>query len=388
MDEYRGREPGWRLVTQNLLISGAYLERGTEIDWGAIRDLSALINVYCLYDKMVVLGRGSTKGIGKLDSEILDLIQEDGLIQPAEIDEKSAAKVAKVASRHLRVFLDEEREDIFEPIARSALSADNAWYSLCAIPDGWDNIEAGRDWLKKYPSRKTLLEELERESHASRGTTFLVRSFLYLAYAIEKRLVLTPDSARALVLGEIAKKGTELRERVLLALQEGWKVRQSLLDDEEVENNTTPLAAVVFERAYPDRRRIVPEMRNLRDELAPFRNRLRPVEEKLLYGTGPKPTKAEEKWSGVIEEIGRAFGKEPYIVRTKAVLDLSTSAAKVIDEPKSYESLVSLLVKQPVEMLQRFLARRPAIELHDLIGSLPATEAVRLSAYRLFGVST
>jgi hypothetical protein len=46
----------------------------------------------------------------------------------------------------------------------------------------------------------------------------------------------------------------------------------------------SPLAAVVFGRAKPDRKRIIPELKMMRDELGALRKRLRDAEQKIFFG--------------------------------------------------------------------------------------------------------
>jgi hypothetical protein len=48
---------GRRLITQNLLVSAASHELHGKASWQSIHDLSILIETFCLYDEIVVLGR-------------------------------------------------------------------------------------------------------------------------------------------------------------------------------------------------------------------------------------------------------------------------------------------------------------------------------------------
>lgn len=49
--------PTARLVIQNLIFSAASAERRKQADWKQIRDLASLIDIFCLYDEIHVLGR-------------------------------------------------------------------------------------------------------------------------------------------------------------------------------------------------------------------------------------------------------------------------------------------------------------------------------------------
>jgi hypothetical protein len=44
-----------RLITQNLLASAAAYERSDRTTWSSIQDLCAFIDLFCLYDNVLVL---------------------------------------------------------------------------------------------------------------------------------------------------------------------------------------------------------------------------------------------------------------------------------------------------------------------------------------------
>jgi hypothetical protein len=57
-EEYRPEQsPGVRLVTQNLLTSAAQYEWRERLTREFLDDLSTLICIFCMYDKIKVLGR-------------------------------------------------------------------------------------------------------------------------------------------------------------------------------------------------------------------------------------------------------------------------------------------------------------------------------------------
>jgi hypothetical protein len=65
---------------------------------------------------------------------------------------------------------------------------------------------SGEDWLRTVPSHADIVRQLEKEADYHRASTFVVRSFLYLAYADVYEVVFTPDSVRAKPLGTIIKQ--------------------------------------------------------------------------------------------------------------------------------------------------------------------------------------
>jgi len=65
------RKPGHRLITQNLLISGATFEREKQVSISSLQDLSVLIDLFCLYDRAVVISRNSWTPFRELKSELI-----------------------------------------------------------------------------------------------------------------------------------------------------------------------------------------------------------------------------------------------------------------------------------------------------------------------------
>jgi hypothetical protein len=239
------------------------------------------------------------------------------------------------------------------------------------------------EWLRTTP-RQDILQQLSRERDYTRGTTFVVRSFLYVAYADVARLVFTPDVSREPVVESVVEAERDLRERLLQALDTSWQ-RFPRIGDSDLKRNISLLAAVVFERAKPDRTRIVPVMKELREQLAPLRQRLRRAEDVILNGQGDDPINAEVAWNQAIKELQRSFGAEPHLVSTEKILSFGEHVGDLADEPQSPKAWMAMLLGLPFEIVKRLVYRRPAVELHRLRRDRPAVERLRQTALSLFG---
>ena len=144
-------------------------------------------------------------------------------------------------------------------------------------------MTTGREWLQTLPSGTDIVEQLAREENAHRPTTFLVRTFLYLAHADAHQIPLTPDTSRVPVLETTVRTERNLRQQLLKKLNE--QSQAGLLTDDfrdvELTRQITTLASIVFERAQPKATNIPKEMQRLRKELAPIRARIARLRGKL-----------------------------------------------------------------------------------------------------------
>jgi len=269
-----------RLVTQNLLVSAAAADADGTPRWAAVQDLAALIDLCCLYDRIVVLGREVNAAL-ELGSPVLDLIAASSLLRIDFPHVGYEEAIADSAKRHLLTYLGEKDLGDFDGLIRFALMPDRATYGLCYAPDGMIEVEEGDAWLRTTPRNKDLLQQLKREDGVARSTTFLVRSFLYVAYADLTGLVFVPDSARVGLVGDLATTeqgvGSSLLKAMTSASAEVFGAAPFHL------TRLSPLAAVVFERAK-GRSQIAEEVERLRNELAPLRKRLNKAEQIWRFG--------------------------------------------------------------------------------------------------------
>jgi hypothetical protein len=194
-----------RLITQNLLFSAALFEHDDHLDWSALRDLSIFIDLFCLYDEATIIGRASDPSAYRGYSDFFGLLDDTRFVKVDRVDSEAARKVTQSARKHLLTFLRDEHGEQFDQLLEFALHPSAADYALSYRPDGREDVHLGDEWLRTTPSRRDVLEQLkaEADSDITRGTTFLVRTFLYYAYADTNAIAFTPDSARTPVLKSI-----------------------------------------------------------------------------------------------------------------------------------------------------------------------------------------
>jgi len=265
------------------------------------------------------------------------------------------------------------------------LSPSEAEYGIHYRADGVEEIQLGREWLYTVPNRASLLRQLGREEDVARGTTFLVRTFLFdLAYADVAKLTFTPDAVRCPVLDNILKDEDEfLRQALMSKLQSAWE-HYPTSGYRELRRTVSPFAAIVFERAK-NRSEIASQMEILRKELAPLREKVHKLEEKALWGSRDEAVDAERKWEQVLTEIETNFGTDPHLVSIKRAIAFGESIGEIIDKPTSWKNWLSSLTNLPLEIAARLVSQRPAIEIHRLRSKLPSPGRLAKSVERLFG---
>lgn len=371
-------KPSDRLTTQNLVISAGFAEQANTPDWASIQDLATLIDLFCMYDSVSILGR---PGQG-FHSRLGEVLISSGFLQTANPDANMAKAVSETAKRHLLAYLGEETGDAFDGLLQYALSA-SAFHNLYDSPDRGHEVDQGVEWLRTTPTKSDVLEQLRREASVGRATTFVVRSFLYLAFGDLNGLVFVPDAVRTSVVKQVVVGEQELRARLVQAVSQA--ASPLMVPGGISFSRLSPLAAVVFERAQPDKRRIAAEMDLLRAELAPLRTRLRKAEHAIFYGKGAEVADAARKWKAVSDELRQSFGEEPHLVSLDGFLDFGKDLGKVATDPKKPSAWTKSLLGLPVNVIRRVLLRRKAVELHQLRREVPAAGKLQNSIERLFG---
>jgi hypothetical protein len=369
-----------RLTTQNLVISACVATDSHAVDWPAIHDLSTLIDLYCMYDSATVLGRPDSH---ILPLQLTRLLLSDGFLNIENPVDDISDELSAAARSHLRAFVGDDDDPAMEDLLRIALAPTEMNYGLRAQPDRSHEVAEGEVWLKAGPTRSQLLKRLASETGIARSTTFVVRSFVYLAYGDVTGRVFVPDVVREPVVAAVATTEGDVRAKLLETIAANATPRMS--GGLGNLSRVAPLAAVVFERAQPDRRRIVHELRALREELAPLRARLAKAEQSILYGVGVTPVDALNEWKAISIELKRSFGDDPHLVSLRQIFSFGNSGAKAIDEPLKAGSWMSLLLGMPYAVAERTILRRKAVELHRLHREIPAAGRLRESIRALFG---
>jgi hypothetical protein len=371
---------GARLLTQNLLVSASSCEGTGALRWDAIHDLCVLIDLFCLYDELRILGRQAYSMYPRADSDFWIAI--DNVVK--RDDAQADHRIIEAACGHLGAYLGQaEDTEVFEPLFTDLLTPDSVTRSFSYHPDTEQDVAMGREWLQTLPPGTDVVEQLAREKDIHRPATFLVRTFLYLAYADAHRIPLTPDTARVPVLEGAKRRERNLRSQLLTKLNEQSR-EGSLTDDFGDLERVTPLASVVFERAWQHETSIPDEMRKLRDDLSRFRARIAESEKRLLWGNRKDELKASQNWQDIFAEIERDLGKGESLLKLSSLLGFAEGAVGAYAKPEDVKSWFKL-VDLPREIIQRISARRSVIELHHLGDEMPSSGRLRWLVDRLFG---
>ncbi len=91
---------------------------------------------------------------------------------------------------------------------------------------------------------------------------------------------------------------------------------------------------------------------------------------------------AEKQWLEALTEIEKSYGQSPHLIDLQSGLGLIPKTGDLIEKPQSLAAWFAELAMLPI---QRFLARRPAAEIHRLRSELPAAGRLAMSVERLFG---
>ena len=377
------RQPSTRLITQNMLGSAALFEQKQGMSWDSIQDLSAFIDLFCLYDHVIVLGRGADYALNNWGSELFELLRDENFVQIHYPKSSNIESILSSASKHLLAFLGPMDAAGFLDLLNYTLTADEAFYCLSHMPDGKDAIDAGALWLKTAPEKTDLVKQLKTELEFSRGTAFLVRTFLYLAFSEVTETAFTADAVRSPVLETVLNSDEQFRGKLLSGLKASF---EELPGSKKTLKRTSPFASIVFKRAGKNKAKIVKEMANLRAELNTVRRQLRDIEDRALHETDKDARKSAQEWNDVVDELVLSY-EAPSALQVFKMYTTSfhKSLAGVIDKPYSLEKWTNTL--QSAAHVKRILSTRmTTIDLHRLLlqGSL-GSGALLASIHGLFG---
>jgi len=379
---------GTKLTTQNLLTSAAVYETRHPSDWSSIQDLCVPINLFCLYDNVLVLGREASLHVllRQNRSSIYEVLDDQKFVQvDAVVDKEMAKKVSSAARSHLRSVLPAEADiNKYDNLLSQALRADEVAFGLTRKPDRGEDYLTIREWEKRPPSDRAFLAKLENGHNAQRSMTFMARTFLYVGYMNVRRLAFVPDTTRVPLVDMISKREDDLRGSLLKVLQKSNK-EQPQTQPDEIWDTITPLAAIVLNGART-RDGIARQMADLRYEMTDLRARLRQLEEATLGNeTRTEEKAALRKWHEINKEISRSFGEGGSLLTRKNVFDFGAPALKTGLDPANPANWLKLMAALPFEALGRLINRRPVVELIRLKNDIPGTGSIKKNIKRLFG---
>lgn len=314
-------KPHQRLITINLLVSAAIYETSEAMNSVALENLCHAIDIFCLFDNAIVLGRG---GIPRdWQSDFLDAFEEEKFLSPVDPTPVAVNRIVRTASAHLAPALDISDPESYLDLFRHAWKTET--FHTIRTPD---QAPRTHEWT-------ALLQE-ERE-RSSRMSTFVARSFLYLACADELGFAFTPDVQRNQILTYAADREEVFRGKILQVLSQKYKDFFGGYGDPKLQGKVSPCAAIVFQQAKGKKRSIPWEMKRLRQELALVRARLRILEQEIRSNQSDpyKQREALEKWNGIVDELARSYLQSPWNVSTgkavRSLLSLTSPLLKVVD---------------------------------------------------------
>jgi hypothetical protein len=380
---------GIKLTTQNLFTSAAFYETREPLDWSSIQDLCVLINLFCLYDNVLVLGRDASPRslLQQNRSSIYEVLDDQEFVQVDAVgDKEMAKKVSSAARSHLRSVLPAGANiNKYDELLSGALRPDEVYYGLTWKPDrsNKDNQNI-REWENHPPSDRAFLAKLKNGNEMQRSRTFMARTFLYLGYMNVRELAFVPDTTRAPLVDMISKREDDLRGSLLEVLQNSNKEQRQTQPD-EIWDTITPLAAIVLHGART-RDAIARQMADLRDQMTDMRVRLRKLEEAALgVETRTEEKAALRKWHEINKEISRSFGEGGSLLTRKNVFDFGAPALEAGLDPTNPAKWLKLMAALPFEALGRLINRRPVGALIGIKNDIPGTGAMKKDIKRLFG---
>lgn len=374
-----------RVITQNLVLTATQAETQTQVGSNAVRDLSTLINLVALYDQVFVLGRGAEFYNNTFHSDLLSYLISANIVRTQPLDQNDSAKIGEIAHGHLAFYLGQQSVEEFDDVLRFALSPKEALSGLTYVPDTVEDVRIGDSWLRTVPKDADILQMLRAKENISRGGTFLMRTFLYLAYSDFFKVPFTSDSARTTVVSTVLKKEDDFfRSKILKTLQKEFENYSSSSVDGPSQM-VSPFAAVVFDRCNGNRSRLVKEIQRIRDELRPTRERLREIEWDSYWVNWTEHLKAKNKIKDVLSEIHEHFGSHPGLISWKRGISFAEEAGGIIESPTSPTAWVKTFLSLPAHVARRLISRRPIAEIHSLQQAIPGPRALDKTIHDLFG---
>jgi len=366
-----------RLVTQNLLASAARFEQPGKPEPGTIDDLSTFIDLYCLYDKLVLMRDPSSEHLLDAHSSLFTLLKKNKTIIQEDIPSEVSKVIRKDAEQRLRIFLWGEDSDETEDWLADFMDPENIKRQMkqwSLHPEKKEHFSIGRKWLKNVPSYKDLLGQLQDENER-RSTFFVARTFFYLAFANLTKYTFTPDAARSAVAVPVLTRERLFIDELLNTLKSDYKPHAVY---PELEAMISPLSVIVYERAAR-KETIISEVEALREELASTREAIQSLEDEALNKGEKQKQKALKKWKGILAEVHSNFKGVGLRITREQALNLGEAALE-IPNPKSLLKPINVTW----EFIERIVKRGPVIEIHKLVPQLGSTDRVERAIKRLF----
>lgn len=367
----------WRLVTQNLLASAECFERTGNPEPTTIADLSTFIDLYCLYDKLVLMKDPSSEQLLDSTGQIFTLLKKSKTIIQEELSDEVSTHVVNDAESRLSVFLRGEDSKRITGFLGEFINPSNVKQQAQRWPHDPENAEHfsfGKEWLLNAPSYRDLLGQLGDE-HTRRSAFFVARTFFYLAFANIRKYTFAPDAARAAIIAPVLTKEKQFIQELIELLKTSYKPHGMY---PELESLISPLSVIVYERAAR-KDTILSEAEALREELRSTRDAIYDLEDGALSKGQNQSQKATKKWQEILGEIDKSLKGVGLMISRDQALDLGEAVTEVTN-PKSWFKPLRI----PIDVIYRMCNRGPVVQIHKLIPQLGGTDRVQRAVKRLF----
>jgi hypothetical protein len=223
----------------------------------------------------------------------------------------------------------------------------------------------------------------------------VARTFLYLAYADQLQLTLTPDVQRNDLLTHLADQEGIFRGMVLQKIQKKYDKSFQGYGDQKLQGKVSPCAAIVFERAGGMKRNIPYEMIRLRKELTSTRETLHGLEQDILsQHDQAKAQAAFNKWNDALVALEETYLSPSFryasagrkLQTSLSMAPLATDVIAIGAQPNDPTKWTQAFLDLPFDKLKLFLGRRTLLDLYHVLQP-PSLLRLRPLLVQLFGES-
>jgi hypothetical protein len=141
------------------LLSARLFEENQPMTWASIEDLVQFIDIFCLYDHLIVLGRPSLGNVTDENSDFVPMVRSSSILEVAEAtwsEDPRARHMSTIAQRYLALLMGIPEKEVPDGFFETALSVQSAlryWESPeTADPDTEFDLQQGRDALTELLS--------------------------------------------------------------------------------------------------------------------------------------------------------------------------------------------------------------------------------------------
>ena len=361
-----------RLTTWNLFFSAGSYERGEPFSYTALSDLCTLADTFCLYERVFVPGESGKPPFQAHDDLLLAAIRDSGFVT-----------VIETPPRDDHDAWGQARMDVEALLSIDTRRAQRMLEAAIERNHGVDGDTSNTDM--NVEARQTeLTPGVPMLNLESRTAEYIVRTFMYRALATGLGCQFVPDAQRVSLIQAASPIELDLAGEAARVLRESWQKTVPEVGG-EIRNFTSPLGAVVIERAQGDAARLPDELLKLRNELSGVRDRILDFENKMLEDSLRDAQEASRRWKRAMGELRDAYGNGVQAISIQQGIHVTGTAAETAAKDGWKVGLLEVIRNFTAEPLLSMLRRRPVVELHQLHRETPAWGRLLRRARVLYG---